>query len=135
MAKEINNEIKIKHLEFLQNVITRMNSNSFYIKGWTITMVSAILAISKGDSITYSVVFLGIPIFWSLDAFYLSREKKFRELYELVIEDNKKIKPFSMNIKKVKNEKINWFRCLFSMTIAPIYLIIIIAVILLKYYN
>ena len=35
----------IKHLEFIQNVITRMNTNSFQIKGWSIVVVSALLAI------------------------------------------------------------------------------------------
>ncbi|GGW82947.1 hypothetical protein [Salegentibacter mishustinae] len=135
MAKEINLDIKIKHLEFLQNIITRMNSNSFYIKGWTITLVSAIFAISKEDSISYSILFLGVPIFWSLDAFYLSREKQFRKLYELVSADSKNIEPFSLNIEEVEKKKINWFRCLFSITIGPIYMVIIAAIFLLKYYN
>ena len=35
---------KIKHLEFIQSTITRMNQNSFQIKGWMITLVSALLA-------------------------------------------------------------------------------------------
>jgi len=30
-------ENKIKHLEMLQNVIARMASNSFIIKGWSVT--------------------------------------------------------------------------------------------------
>ena len=34
------NENKLKHLEFIQNIITRMNSNSFVIKGWSITLVT-----------------------------------------------------------------------------------------------
>jgi hypothetical protein len=35
-------ENKRKHLEFIQGVITRMNTSSFLIKGWTITLVSAL---------------------------------------------------------------------------------------------
>lgn len=38
-------EEQIKHLEFIQDVITRMNSNSFQIKGWCITILSALCAI------------------------------------------------------------------------------------------
>ena len=38
-------ENKIKHLEFIQSTITRMNQNSFQIKGWMITLVSALLAL------------------------------------------------------------------------------------------
>ena len=47
VRKRVNNmsEDKLKHLEFIQNVITRMNTNSFQIKGWTVTIVSAVLAI------------------------------------------------------------------------------------------
>ena len=46
-------ENKIKHLEFIQTVITRMNQNSFQIKGWMITIVSALLALyaSSGKQI------------------------------------------------------------------------------------
>ena len=34
-----------RHLEFIQGIIARMNSNSFQIKGWTITIFSALLAL------------------------------------------------------------------------------------------
>lgn len=44
------NEKKLKHLEFLQNVITRMNSNSFMIKGWAITLVSALFVLAAKDA-------------------------------------------------------------------------------------
>ena len=40
-------EDKLKHLEFIQNIITRMNTNSFLIKGWAVTIASAILATRK----------------------------------------------------------------------------------------
>ena len=32
---------RIQHLEFIQNIINRMNSNSFQIKEWMIMIVSA----------------------------------------------------------------------------------------------
>ena len=35
-------ESKIEHLKMIQGIITRMNTNSFQIKGWTITLVSAL---------------------------------------------------------------------------------------------
>ena len=38
-------EEKIKYLEFIQNIVTRMNQNSFMIKGWTVAIVSALLAL------------------------------------------------------------------------------------------
>ncbi len=42
-------EEQIKHLEFIQDVITRMNSNSFQIKGWCITILSALCAIYAAE--------------------------------------------------------------------------------------
>ena len=45
----MNDENKRKHLEFIQQVITRMNANSFLIKGWAVTLGSgAICTISQG---------------------------------------------------------------------------------------
>ena len=63
---------KIKHLEFIQNVITRMNTNSFQIKGWCIVIVSALLAIyasTKNNYFFLAAVFPSIT-FWILDAYY-----------------------------------------------------------------
>lgn len=135
MAKELKNPDRIKHLEFIQDVIRRMNSSSFYIKGWTITLVSAILVISKDNSIGYLLPYLGVPIFWGLDAYYLSQEKKFRKLYELVSNDSKKIKPFSMNVASINSKKTSWFSCLYSITIIPIYMMIILSVLLMNYFR
>ena len=39
------NDAEIKHLEFIQNIINRMNANSFQIKNWTITILTALLAL------------------------------------------------------------------------------------------
>ena len=48
---------RIQHLEFIQNIINRMNSNSFQIKEWMITIVSALLALyASSDNVTYVFV-------------------------------------------------------------------------------
>ena len=78
---------KIQHLEFIQNIINRMNTNSFQIKEWMITIVSALLALyASGDNVTYIFVAI-IPtfLFWYLDAYYLQQERKFRKLYDDVL--------------------------------------------------
>lgn len=135
MAEKIISSEKIKHLEFIQDVIKRMNLNSFYIKGWSITLVSAILVISKTDSISYLFPYLGIPIFWGLDAYYLSQEKKFRKLYELVSKNSNQIELFSMRVKDINYYEISWFKCLYSITIIPVYLTMIIIVLILNFYR
>lgn len=95
------NENKIKHLEFIQNVITRMNSNSFMIKGWCVTLVAALFALGAKDSNVNLaiIVYIVIPTFWVLDGFFIIREKNFRELYNQVrLKDEKDI-DFSMTPK------------------------------------
>ena len=43
-------EMKLKHLEFIQGIITRMANNSFMLKGWAVTLVAGIFALSSKDS-------------------------------------------------------------------------------------
>lgn len=80
------NENKIKHLEFILNVITRMNSNSFMIKGWCVTLVAALFALAAKDSeVKFAIIaYIVIPTFWVVDGFFIIREKHFRELYNQV---------------------------------------------------
>ena len=79
-------EHKLKHLEFIQNIITRMNTNSFQIKGMSITITAALLALTSTNfNMLYaSIVYFSLLIFWGLDAYYLSQEKGYRVLYNEV---------------------------------------------------
>ncbi|WP_180230851.1 hypothetical protein [Bacillus cereus] len=45
------NDNKHKHFEMIQGVITRMGSNSFIIKGWSVTSIGAMYAywLAKSD--------------------------------------------------------------------------------------
>lgn len=40
---------KMKHLEFLQLAISRMASNSFILKGWNITLIVGLFALTLKD--------------------------------------------------------------------------------------
>ena len=116
---------KIKHLEFIQNIITRMNSNSFAIKGWMVAILSALLALyaNSSNEIFMFIAILPTFIFWFLDAFYLAQERRFRCLYDDVIYD--RITPmFSM---RPKNNTVCYFEVFWSRTIWPLYLPIIVA--------
>lgn len=79
-------EENVKHLEFIQAVITRLASSSFLIKGWTMTIAAAAygFAVSQFDarfSLVGMIVVLG---FWLLDSYYLRQERLFRALYNHV---------------------------------------------------
>lgn len=121
-------EKKIKHLEFIQSIINRMNSNSFAIKGWAITIVSALLALYASSSkVTYVFVAI-IPtiIFWCLDSYYLQQERKFRGLYSDVINSNPEIELFAMPIDLYQGGDYRYCKSLFSMTIVILYASIVL---------
>ena len=91
---------KIQHLEFIQNNINRMNSNSFQIKEWMITIVSALLAlyVSSGNENYIFLAIIPTALFWFLDAYYLLQERKFRCLYNDVLLDDTEIPLFAIPI-------------------------------------
>jgi len=124
-------EAKLKHLEFIQNIVKRMNANSFLIKGWCLTVVSAIFAITSKNQELILIPYFSIPIFWGLDAYFLSQEKCFREHYNHVADLEFNSINFSMDITQYKTFKNSWLKCLFSKTILPVYLTMIIIIILL----
>jgi len=116
-------EAKLKHLEFLQNVITRMNSNSFLIKGWTITLVAALFALaSKDANVNYVLVsYIVIPIFWILDGFYISQERQYQDLYKEVASKAESDIDFSMNASGYRKKDRTLIAGVFSKTLILFY--------------
>jgi hypothetical protein len=86
-------DLDIKRLEILQNIIARLAQNCFTIKGWAITVVAALLALSNKDSDRWLAVYALYPAaaFWGLDAFYLMQERLFRKLSKLRAEPGKEL--------------------------------------------
>ena len=74
-----------QHLEFIQNVITRMNSNSFQIKQFAVLIVTGLLGVYAANK-NVLVIFIGVLptlVCWFLDAYYLKMERQFRGLYNV----------------------------------------------------
>ena len=119
-------EKKLAHLEMIQAVITRMASNSFALKGWAVTLVAGLFALSGKDAnqFYYLVTYIPIVVFWYLDANYLCQERMYRNLYEKVRElDEDKI-DFSMNAtaREFQTDKTTVANCFLSKTILGFYL-------------
>ncbi|WP_143961313.1 hypothetical protein [Litoribacter populi] len=125
---------KIKHLEFIQNVISRMNSNSFLIKGWSITLISALFALAAKDAnINYVLVaYIVIPVFWVIDGFFISTERKFRDLYKTVAVKQESNIDFSMDTTQ-HEEGNSWICGVFSWTLIPFYLISISSTLIIMF--
>jgi hypothetical protein len=116
---------KQKHLEFIQNVISRMAGNLFYLKGWTITLVAALFAFfaKEANHNTILIVYFPVIILWILDGFFLSQERLFRALYDHVRKLDEKQIDYSMDTSKFKNDRRNtWAISMFSDTLLIFYL-------------
>ena len=137
-------DILHKEIDLIQGIIYRMANNSFMLKGWLISLIAVLLALSKDSLLSSDLKLISLIlcfptiIFWYLDAFFLHREKCYRVLYEWVIKnrmtsnENLYSLDFRPHQKKVKSV----FRIMFSQTLFPFYgltfLLLIILIIILK---
>jgi hypothetical protein len=119
-------ENKQKHLEFIQGAISRMSSNLFLLKGWTVTLVAALVALSAKERGSYYLAYFPVLAFWVLDAYFLSQERRFRALY-----DDVRVRPeaqvdFSMNTRPLASFKTSWPACFFSWTLLIYYGVVVV---------
>jgi len=130
-------ETKIAHLGMIQAVINRMGSNSFLIKGWTITLVAALFALAQKESNSKFMYLAYFPavIFWALDGYYLRQERLFRKLYDAVrkmkdddIDFSMKTLPQMNFILRVLASSWQWFKAIISLTLILFHGAIIFAI-------
>ena len=113
-----------QHLSFIQGVITRMNSNSFSMKGWLVAIVSALCAIYASNSqsdapcLYFIAAFIADILFFFLDAYYLKMEKEYRNLYGRVLEHPNETN-FKMHIDKEDEEDKKLKVCLWEAIKSP----------------
>ncbi len=132
---------KEKHLEFIQSNIARMNQCSFQMKGWMITLVTALLALfaasynsieKTGNNLFIFIAAFPAILFWFLDSYYLQQERKMRGLYKDIIDttSQKKIANFSFPLDSYKGGKYKLLNVMFSITEWPLYLLTCLALII-----
>lgn len=128
-------EKKLKHLDFLQLVITRMNVNSFLQKGWTVTIVSALFAFAAKDSNDqYTLIsYIATPLFWLLDGYYLSLERQYRGLYNHVRQLSEDDIDFNLDARSFNINKDKWIPCVLSKTVVLFYESLILIVIFVMF--
>ena len=125
---------KLKHLEFIQTTINRMASNSFLLKGWSITISVGLFALTLKDISCFYLLFalLITIIFWFLDGYYLFSERLFIKLYEKVSLEKETVIDFSMKISNYK-KPYDWIRAVFSKTVWPFYTSLLLTQIIITY--
>lgn len=124
---------ELKYLDYLQNIITRMNTNSFQLKGWSITLNTAILGIILSNNIKELIILavLELVVFSFLDAHYLCLERKYRALYKEVVE--RKIESYLFDMSVYRFDDIGICNSYFSKSILGVYIVLILIDLILLY--
>ena len=127
---------KHKHLDFIQAAINRMAGNLFLLKGWSITLIAALFALAAKDSNKLYIVIAYFPlfIFWALDGYFLSQERKFRALYDYVRTLNESQIDFSMDTRPFSNGiRTTWVGSVTSRTLVIYYAGLAVVMLILMY--
>lgn len=124
----INTTIVHKELDLIQSCISRMAKNSFYLKGWYISLIAVILALlpKQVDTVIVGIILFVITIcIWYLNAFFLRAEKLYRELYNWVIRErvqNNYDNLYDLNSHRFDDKVDNIFKIMFRPTLSIFYL-------------
>lgn len=118
------NEWRVRHLADIQVIVSRLSQHSFIIRGWSVTLVSVLFAIlSNRSRQSWGMILFALGatlIFWTLDAFYLRRERLFRHLYHAAAarltqrEATVDVRPFDMDVRKFENQVPGFAATLFT---------------------
>ena len=140
---ELKKEILHKEIDLIQGVINRMAHNSFLLKGWTITIIVAVLALTKDTLMTNDIIYLSIVllipllIFWYLDAFFLHKERCYIKLYNWVIENRPKTDDFkyNLNYKRFESKVDSLWKVMISNTLLTFYGVTALILVGITVYN
>jgi hypothetical protein len=123
-------EQRVRHLEMIQAIITRLATNGVYIKGWAVTLISALFALAAPDADMRYVLVAYFPVgmFWALDAYYLRQERLFRALYDEVRRSQSS--DFSMRTDGLHSGVGSWAKAAFSKPLVLFYGVIMIVVVI-----
>jgi hypothetical protein len=135
-------EKQLKHLEMIQGVINRLAGNSFQMKGWSITLIAALMALAahEANERYAAVALLPALCFWGLDAYYLRQERLFRKLYDAVRLNTPVGKPpavipsLSMNTEPVLGQVKSWACTLIAGSVLWLHFPIVLAVVIVTIY-
>lgn len=126
------------YFKIIQRTINRMARNSFLIKAWTVTLVSAILVFTLSfiNIFVLGILIVITVIFWGLDSFYLRLERSYRSLYKAKVDEYNNetrttMKLFSMDINDYKKNEESTLKIMRSDSEKYFYITIIVALSLL----
>lgn len=115
-------DAKHKHLDFIQNIVSRLGNNGIQVKGWAVTLVSAILALASSKDVIVrqamvQIAFLPVLMFWLLDGYFIWQERLFRSLYNDIAKKDPDQIDYNLNIMPYQGGRNTWERSVFSKTL------------------
>jgi hypothetical protein len=122
-------DAQIKHLEFIQSVISRLATDSFLAKGWALTVSGALYGFATIHLNPWIALVGLMPAvtFWWLDAYFLRGERLFRCLYEDARKPDTSVELFSMNVDAYRGDQYSaWRNVIFSQTLRVFYSVLLI---------
>ena len=133
MATPTTSEDKRKHLELAQAVITRMSSNSFLFKGWSITLVAAISAFAAKDTnrALMTIPVVSTLLFWAIDSYYLMLERAFRNIYNDVVTKDPDTIDYNLTPANVDKTFKAWVKVICRPLLVGFYGVVLIMLIIL----
>jgi hypothetical protein len=109
-------QMRLKHLEMIQGIISRLSGFSASAKNFCITVLAALVAVAFQKPVP-ELVWAGVAVpllFALLDAYYLAQEKRFRDLYEstcsapLSSAHDISFRPQPLNARKIGAAFFSW---------------------------
>jgi len=103
LGENILREYLFKETEIVQDIISRMANNQFYVKGWATTLIVASLLLKS--SLYYRFVAL-VPwlIFWIYDSYFLRLEKMYRAHYAWLVNNRLHSEELLLDFDKTRVE-------------------------------
>lgn len=130
-----------KEIDLIQNCISRMARNSFMLKGWAISLLAVVIALTADrldPLFLFCSIFVPVLCFWYLDAFFLRAEKMYRKMYEWVLtarkEENLEYQ-YDLNPNRFKDKVESQCRVMFSKTLRVFYGIPLSVVLIVSLYQ
>lgn len=118
-----------KEIDLIQSCINRMSNNSFMLKGWLISLIVVVIALSPEEINGFLIILATLLItlsFWYLDAFFLRTEKLYRKLYNWTLQERPKgnnEKLYDLNPHRFDNDVESTIKVMFSKTLFWFYCI------------
>jgi len=122
----------------IQHVIDRMANNLFLLRGWSVTLITALLALmaANNSSLRFiAIAVIPILIFWLMDGYFLAQERQYRALYDKVSKQDPEKIDFSMNASPFRKGRNTWFRSFFSVTLISFYGLLSVLLVLIIYFT